>query len=135
MKLNLLAFAIPFFISLMFAENYFSKKKNKEYFHFDEAISNLNIGIAERLADVFTTGLFYFLFTWIYDHYAIFNIKPGIPGTLLLFIFTDFIWYWYHRSGHRINIIWGAHVVHHQSEDFNFTVSARITVFQALIRG
>ena len=135
MKLNLLAFAIPFFISLMFAENYFSKKKNKEYFHFDEAISNLNVGIAERLADVFTTGLFYFLFTWIYDHYAIFNIKPGILTTLLLFIFTDFVWYWYHRSGHQINIIWGAHVVHHQSEDFNFTVSARITVLQALIRG
>ena len=86
MTLNLLAFAIPFFVSLMFAENYFSTKKNKEHFHFDEAISNLNIGIAERLADLFTTGLFYFLFTWIYEHYAIFNIKTGIFTTILLFV-------------------------------------------------
>ena len=63
MKLNLLAFAILFFISLMFGENYLGKKKNKEGFHFDEAISSLNVGIAERLADVFTTDLFYSMFT------------------------------------------------------------------------
>jgi alkylglycerol monooxygenase len=135
MKLNLLAFAIPFFIALMLLEYYLSKKRGKAYFHFDEAIANINIGIAERLSDVFTTGLFYFVFTWIYQHYAIFNIKPSVLTYLLLFLFTDFIWYWYHRFGHEVNIIWGAHVVHHQSEDFNFTVAARITVLQALVRG
>jgi len=30
--------------------------------------------------------------------------------------------------------LWALHVVHHQSEDFNFTVSARITVLQAFAR-
>jgi alkylglycerol monooxygenase len=50
------------------------------------------------------------------------------------FFCTDFIWYWYHRLAHEINILWLAHVVHHQSEDFNYTVSARITLLQALIR-
>ncbi len=53
---------------------------------------------------------------------------------IALLIFTDFIWYWYHRLAHEVNILWGAHVVHHQSEDFNYTVSARITVFQAFAR-
>jgi sterol desaturase/sphingolipid hydroxylase (fatty acid hydroxylase superfamily) len=51
-----------------------------------------------------------------------------------LFICTDFTWYWYHRLAHEINLFWAAHIVHHQSEDFNYTVSARITVFQAIIR-
>lgn len=33
-----------------------------------------------------------------------------------------------------MNIFWAVHVVHHQSEDYNFTVSARITVVQAAAR-
>jgi sterol desaturase/sphingolipid hydroxylase (fatty acid hydroxylase superfamily) len=53
---------------------------------------------------------------------------------LALFIATDFVWYWYHRLAHTINIFWCVHVVHHQSEDFNYTVSARITVLQAFVR-
>lgn len=53
---------------------------------------------------------------------------------MALFLFTDFLWYWYHRFGHEVDLFWSAHVVHHQSNDFNFTVSARITVIQAAFR-
>ena len=44
------------------------------------------------------------------------------------------MWYWYHRFGHEVNLFWVVHVVHHQSDDYNFTVSARITVLQAAAR-
>lgn len=44
------------------------------------------------------------------------------------------MWYWYHRFGHEVNLFWSVHVVHHQSDDFNYTVSARITVFQSAAR-
>ncbi|MBU6343540.1 MAG: sterol desaturase family protein, partial [Bacteroidetes bacterium] len=47
---------------------------------------------------------------------------------------TDFMWYWYHRLGHEVNLFWSVHVVHHQSPDFNYTASVRITVFQAIAR-
>lgn len=53
---------------------------------------------------------------------------------VLLILVTDFIWYWYHRMGHEVNILWSAHVVHHQSEEFNFATAGRITVFQSFIR-
>src|SRR4029079_5250392 len=53
---------------------------------------------------------------------------------IMLFILTDLIWYWYHRLAHEINILWTVHVVHHQSEEFNYTASSRITVLQALVR-
>ncbi|MCH5689341.1 sterol desaturase family protein [Niabella sp. W65] len=63
-----------------------------------------------------------------------FEIRASFLVWVLLFLVTDLIWYWYHRFAHEINAFWAAHVVHHQSEDFNYTVSARITVFQAVIR-
>ena len=52
----------------------------------------------------------------------------------MMLLATDFVWYWYHRLGHEVNIFWGAHIVHHQSEEFNFTVAARITTLQAIVR-
>src|SRR5215217_6140587 len=134
MHLNILAFGVPLFVAFMLLEYYYSRKKGKQYFHFDEAIANINVGIAERLTDLFAAGLFYFIFKWIYAHFALFVVPENIWTWLLLFIFTDFIWYWYHRFGHEVNLLWATHVVHHQSEDYNFTVSVRITILQAVFR-
>jgi alkylglycerol monooxygenase len=135
MHLNWIAFAIPLFLGLMWLEYRLSGTRRGEVFHFPEAVANLNVGIAERLSDLFTTGMFFFVFDWIHRHYALFDIHPGFFTWILLFLFTDLLWYFYHRFGHEVNLLWAAHVVHHQSEDYNFTVSARITIFQALARG
>jgi len=129
-----LAFAIPFFLFFMGCEYWYSKKKGKNFFQFAESIANLNVGIAERLMDVFTIVPFFYFFEYIYLHFALLSVPVNIFSWVLLFILTDLVWYWYHRFAHEINILWAAHIVHHQSEDFNYTTSARITVFQAAIR-
>ena len=128
------AFAIPFFLFFMGAEYLYSKRKGKSFFHFAESVANINVGIAERLMDIFTMVPFYYFFVWVHDHFALFDLKANAVSWVLLFLLTDLVWYWYHRCAHEINILWAAHIVHHQSEDFNYTVSARITVFQAFIR-
>lgn len=45
---------------------------------------------------------------------------------------ADFCYYWAHRKSHEINLFWGGHVVHHQSEDYNFPVALRQGSFQAI---
>lgn len=134
MVINILAFAVPLFIGFILLEYVIARKKNLPYFNLHTSIANISIGIAERLCDVLVAGLFYFVYDSLQKNYGLFDIKPGILLWILLFLFTDFIWYWYHRLAHEINILWAAHVVHHQSEDFNYTASTRITVFQAVIR-
>ncbi len=134
MKLNYLAFILPVFFIFCAIEYYISIKKEKKVFRFSETISNLNVGIFERTCDLFTTAVFHFYFVWLFENFAVFDIKPTFLTWVLLFLATDLLWYWYHRFGHRVNILWSAHVVHHQSDDFNFTVSARITIFQAFFR-
>jgi alkylglycerol monooxygenase len=49
-----------------------------------------------------------------------------------LFLY-DFIYYWAHRWGHEINLFWGAHVVHHQSEEYNLSVALRQPWFHHLL--
>lgn len=134
MQINYLAFAVPLFVGLMVLEFFIAKKRGKNFFNFTNSIANINVGIAERLLDTLITGLFFFVYDYLNRHYGMFDIRPSLLLWVALFISTDFIWYWYHRLAHEINLFWAAHIVHHQSEDFNYTVSARITVFQAIIR-
>ena len=65
MKLNYIALAVPFFAFFMLLEYYISVRKNKKLHHFNESIANLNVGIAERIADLLTTGTFFFIFSWL----------------------------------------------------------------------
>ena len=134
MNVNWIALAVPLFLFLMGLEYVYARWRKKPFFRFNSSVANINVGIAERLLDTFTVGAFYVVYEYLHRHYALFDIRPGVWGWIGLFIATDFVWYWYHRLAHEVNLFWAAHVVHHQSEEFNYTVSARITVFQALIR-
>jgi alkylglycerol monooxygenase len=134
-QINYLAFAIPAFFIFLFLEYQLAVRLNKvNVFKYESSISNLSIGIAERLLNLFISASFLNLFYWVYKNYALFQIPNSWWVWVLLILTTDLVWYWYHRLGHQINFLWAAHIVHHQSEEFNLTVSARITVFQALIR-
>jgi len=134
MEYNVIALAIPLFLFFIGLEYLLARWQQKAYFRFNNSVANLNVGIAERLLDTFTVGAFYAVYDYIHRHYALFDLKPGLLSWVALFLATDLVWYWYHRLAHEINLFWAAHVVHHQSEDFNYTTSARITVFQAVIR-
>ncbi|RCH56039.1 sterol desaturase [Mucilaginibacter hurinus] len=129
-----LAFAIPLFLVFMFLEYFVSRQKKMQLFDLHRSIANVSIGILERLTDILTVALLYGVYDYLQKNFGIFNIKPTLAMWILLFLGTDFVWYWYHRLAHEMNILWAVHVVHHQSEDFNYTVSARITLLQSIVR-
>lgn len=133
--IHFLAFAMPAFFIFLFIEfRIAAYKRRKDIFNYESSVSNISIGIAERLLNLFVTGSFYQLYFFVYDHYRIFEIPQTPLVWIGLLLATDFVWYWYHRLGHEVNFLWAAHIVHHQSEEFNFTAAARITTFQAIIR-
>lgn len=134
MTINIFAFSVPFFLFFIGLEYYIAGERGKKYHQFNESIANLNVGVAERLIDLFTAGGFYFVYDYLHRHFALFEIQPTFLLWVALLLATDLLWYWYHRFGHEVNIFWAAHIVHHQSEDFNLTTGTRITIFQAIVR-
>jgi alkylglycerol monooxygenase len=36
---------------------------------------------------------------------------------------VDLLYYWFHRLSHEVNFLWAAHIVHHQSEEYNLSVA------------
>lgn len=134
MKSIIIVLVVPIFLLFLYLEYYLSKKKNKEVFEYGSSISNISIGITERFINLFVAGFFYNIFVWVYDNYRLLDIANTWYTGFALLLVADFVWYWYHRLGHQINIFWAAHIVHHHSEEFNFTAATRITTIQAFIR-
>lgn len=135
MQFNFLVFTIPAFLIFFWLEFLLAKKIRKpDLFKYESSIANISVGIAERLLNLFLTASFYGVFSWIYTNYALFKIPDTWWVWAILILLTDLVWYWYHRLSHEINLFWAVHIVHHQSEEFNLTVAARITVFQSLVR-
>ena len=48
------------------------------------------------------------------------------------FFIADFTYYWMHRLEHEHRILWASHSVHHSSEDYNLTVSLRLSIVEGL---
>ena len=135
MELNYVAFAIPAFFIFLGLEYAIALKNGKSHlFSYENSIANISVGVGERLLNLLITGSFYSLYYYVYDHFALYTIPNHWIVWILLLLATDFVWYWYHRLGHEVNLFWGAHIVHHQSEEFNYTVSASITTIQAIVR-
>jgi len=133
--INYLAFAIPAFFLFVFIEYKLAQQqKRSAVFKYESSIANFSVGIAERLLNLFIAASFYQVYNWIYSNYAIFEIPNKWYMWIFLLLATDLVWYWYHRLGHEINFLWAAHIVHHQSEEFNLTATARITTIQAVFR-
>jgi sterol desaturase/sphingolipid hydroxylase (fatty acid hydroxylase superfamily) len=51
----------------------------------------------------------------------------------LAFFAADFTYYWMHRIEHEHRILWANHSVHHSSEDYNLTVSMRLSIIESAI--
>lgn len=128
-----LLLAIPFFIVLIGLEVLVSWRQRKRLYRFNDAITNLNIGIGNQAFNLFFKVLLLGAYLWIYQHWAFWHI-PANAWTFILCLFAfDFIFYWAHRWSHEINFWWGAHVVHHSSEEFNLSVALRQSWFHNLL--
>ncbi|TCI92789.1 sterol desaturase family protein [Tenacibaculum sp. M341] len=52
---------------------------------------------------------------------------------ILAILAADFTYYWMHRIEHEHRILWGNHSVHHSSEDYNLTISFRLSIIEPMI--
>jgi hypothetical protein len=70
------------------------------------------------------------LYAAVFDSVSLFSdadLWKHPVGWLLALVIYDFCYYWLHRGGHRIAILWAAHGVHHQSQYYNLTTALRQT--------
>ena len=97
-------------------------------------MNDLSCGILEQVAGVFLKTALFAGYLFVFERYRIFAVPEGSAlGWLGCWLGVDLCYYWFHRLSHEVNAGWAAHIVHHQSEEYNLTVALRQSVLQGAL--
>lgn len=125
--------AVPFFLGAIIFEYILSFLTDfpRARLRLNDAFSSVSAGIFSQLSKVIILVGVMTLYVFVYNKLCLVNLPWDHPGTwYFCFIGVDFLYYWFHRAAHEVNIMWAAHQAHHSSEDYNLTTALRQSVVQ-----
>lgn len=119
--------ALPVFLLLCAAEAWWlARRRSKSAYRLADFLSGLGCGIFDQVINLGVIVLFVVGYHALEREHALLELSATEPWVWVAAVFAhDLAYYWFHRLSHRINLLWASHVVHHQSESYNFTVSLR----------
>ena len=133
--MDLIAIAVPFFMLALVMELIIDWRKGSGLYRSNDAINSLSAGILSTTIGYFTRFLPLIAWGFVLRNFALIDMQPewfdlSARGLLLWVVAAlawDFCYYWFHRFSHEISVLWAAHAVHHQSEDYNLSTALRQT--------
>ena len=132
MNLNPIVLSIPIFFVLIGIELVVERITNKKFYRLPDAIANLSCGITSQLSGLFLKVFAIGLYQLLHENFNLIIWDRTWVYWVALFLLADLAYYWAHRMSHEINLFWGGHVVHHQSEEYNLSVALRQSSLQVI---
>jgi sterol desaturase/sphingolipid hydroxylase (fatty acid hydroxylase superfamily) len=127
---TIMLYAIPVFFLLIGIELLAGIWMQRKFYRYSDALANISCGITQQVSGAILKLLGLGLYVFLYQQARLMDIPNNWATYILLFLLIDLLYYWFHRYSHEINTFWGAHVVHHQSEEYNLSVALRQSAFQ-----
>jgi alkylglycerol monooxygenase len=125
---SLIALAVPLFFLGMAWEGWAGRRRGVRVFRTGDALADVGCGVAQQLVALLVSNA---LVLEVYQAVHVHRIWT-LPGAWLPWVGAvvgvELAYYWWHRLSHEVNLLWAAHVVHHQSEDYNLAVALRQSV-------
>jgi sterol desaturase/sphingolipid hydroxylase (fatty acid hydroxylase superfamily) len=130
-----IVYAVPAFFALMGVEMLANRARfGSTRYRLVDSIANLGCGLGQQLIGVFVRGLGLGAYTLVYQHARLATIPArSVLAWVLVFLGADLGYYVFHRVSHRVGFMWAAHVVHHQSEEYNLSVALRQSWLDQLV--
>lgn len=131
---NYIAMAIPVFFLLIGVELWWAKREAREVVRLNDAVADISTGTLQQALGLFTKAAIFAGYAFVYQEWRLFEVPASaVWAWVVCFLGVDFFYYWFHRFSHESNFAWAAHVVHHQSEDYNLSVALRQSALQQFI--
>ena len=105
-----------------------SKERRWKY-----SLANITIFIMGQLLEKTAFGAIGIICLMPFHWLSPFEIPINGWTWALAFLAADFTYYWMHRIEHEHRILWANHSVHHSSEDYNLTISMRLSIIESAI--
>ncbi len=123
-----IVFAIPVFLLAMVLELWLARRRGLQVYRTADAVTSLHLGIMSQFVGSITRVMALGIYAAMVDKVGAFTWDEKNPATwVFALLLYDFLYYWYHRAGHEVHLLWAAHVVHHSSEDYNLSTALRQT--------
>lgn len=124
--MNPILFAIPVFMAFVGLEAWLAWRRGLKVYRLHDALTSINIGAMSETIRALLKLLSVAVYALVVERVGAFSWDLKSPWVwVLAFFMYDFFYYWAHRSGHEVNLLWAAHVVHHSSEDYNLSTALR----------
>jgi sterol desaturase/sphingolipid hydroxylase (fatty acid hydroxylase superfamily) len=120
--------ATPVFLLLIGIEFWVGVKRGRNTYRLNDALNSIGLGVLSQLVGAFTKLMAIGIYTIVFEQAALWRLPAQAAWVWVVgLVAYDFCYYWYHRFGHVVALGWAAHVVHHQSEDYNLSTALRQT--------
>lgn len=130
----LILISVPIYAIVIGFEFFYSYSKHKGLYSTKGVLSNMYLTSLNMALDILIRVFCLFVLTYFFQfRFFEFSFSPVLYWGVLILL-EDFMYYWLHRVDHYCRFFWAVHVTHHNSEEFNFTVGFRSSVFQPLYR-
>ncbi|CAM1370914.1 Sterol desaturase/sphingolipid hydroxylase, fatty acid hydroxylase superfamily [Tenacibaculum sediminilitoris] len=97
-----------------------------------DTFANISIFFLNQLIEKTIIGSIGVIFLMPFHWITPLSIPMNTFTWILAFFVADFTYYWMHRLEHEHRILWASHSVHHSSEDYNLTISMRLSIVEGL---
>lgn len=124
------AVTTPVILSIIVCELGYCLWKENGFYKFEDSVANLGTAVANQVVNVPVHWAAFQAYAALHARFAWRRWDDGWLSWLVLLLGIDFLFYWFHRAGHRVPLLWAAHAPHHSSEELNYTVGARASVTQ-----
>jgi alkylglycerol monooxygenase len=129
-----IALATPVFFLLIALEYAIGRARGHSNYRLNDAVNSLSLGVMSQVLGLFMRLLAVGIYAAVYSVAAIWQLPADQWWVWALAVVAyDFCYYWNHRLGHESAVFWAAHVVHHQSQEYNLSTALRQTSSGALL--
>ncbi len=123
---QIIVLATPVFLLLIAVEFIVGLKRRRNTYRLNDALNSIGLGVMSQLVGVLTVLFTVGIYAWVFEHFAFTRLPADALWVWAVgLVAYDFLYYWNHRLGHTVALLWAAHVVHHQSEDYNLSTALR----------
>lgn len=138
-------YAFIVMVALIGIEIFVSYMKGKEFYRLNVLIADVSTGVIFALVGVVILIGALYVYDIVEKNYSLsalgyhffplespFQFSPNfvvnwhaLGAWTFSVVFADFIYYWFHRHCHEINLFWATHVTHHSTQEMNLSVAFR----------
>lgn len=129
----LILISTPVYAIMIGAEVLLTHLQHRRAYTVKDSVANLYLMLLNGGIDLAFRVVYLAVLQYCFLH-AAWQWEYGFVYWAMLFLAEDFIFYWLHRFDHQVRFFWATHVTHHSSEQLNFSVGFRSSVFQPLYR-